>query len=199
LGGAVNLRNSEILLTDGARICLLCCGTLTNLSSGRTSGRDRSGIRGEQSALCQINCHRFERRRRRQNGLTRCQPPRQADTWQLPLHFPAPWRGLAVWIVSVDYGTRGAFNASASALGVMRSGAMVWPLYSKLGGGCDRLVVAGQRPSRSAVADPWRTYTSVCSVISSTSSTSMPRYLTVLSSLVWPRRSWTARRFLVRR
>jgi len=42
-------------------------------------------------------------------------------------------------------------------------------------------------------------YTSVCSAISSASSTSIPSYLTALSSLVWSRRSWTARRFLVRR
>ena len=39
---------------------------------------------------------------------------------------------------------------------------------------------------------------SICSEISSASSTSIPRYLTVLSSLVWPSRSWTALRFLVR-
>ena len=39
---------------------------------------------------------------------------------------------------------------------------------------------------------------SVCSEISSASSTSMPRYLTVDSSLECPRSSWTARRFLVR-
>ena len=41
--------------------------------------------------------------------------------------------------------------------------------------------------------------TSICSAIAKASSTSMPRYLTVLSILVWPRRSWTARRFPVRR
>ena len=41
--------------------------------------------------------------------------------------------------------------------------------------------------------------TSVCSAISSASSTSIPRYRIVLSSLVWPSSSWTARRFLVRR
>ena len=40
---------------------------------------------------------------------------------------------------------------------------------------------------------------SVCSEISSASSTSMPRYLTVDSSLECPRSSCTARRFLVRR
>src|SRR5439155_4992727 len=34
-----------------------------------------------------------------------------------------------------------------------------------------------------------RDYTSVCSAISGASSTSIPRYLTVLWSLVWPRRS----------
>lgn len=40
---------------------------------------------------------------------------------------------------------------------------------------------------------------SVCSEISSASSTSMPRYLTVDSSLEWPSSSCTARRFLMRR
>src|SRR5262252_7667846 len=38
-------------------------------------------------------------------------------------------------------------------------------------------------------------YTSVCSAISKASSTSMPRYLTVLSSLLCPSSSWTTRRF----
>ena len=42
-------------------------------------------------------------------------------------------------------------------------------------------------------------WTSVCSAISRASSTSMPRYLTVLSILVWPSKSWTARKFFVRR
>ena len=41
-------------------------------------------------------------------------------------------------------------------------------------------------------------YTSVCSDISSASSISMPRYLTVLSSFECPSRSCTAQRFLVR-
>ncbi len=40
---------------------------------------------------------------------------------------------------------------------------------------------------------------SVCSEISKASSTSMPRYLTVDSSLEWPNSSCTARRFFVRR
>jgi hypothetical protein len=54
----------------------------------------------------------------------------------------------------------------------------------------ERLELAGLRPSSSAIADQHdRNYTSVCSAISRTSSTSIPRYLTVLSSLVWPRRS----------
>ena len=39
---------------------------------------------------------------------------------------------------------------------------------------------------------------SVCSAISSASSTSTPRYRTVLSSFVWPNRSCTARRLRVR-
>ena len=41
-------------------------------------------------------------------------------------------------------------------------------------------------------------HTSVCSAISSASSTSIPRYRTVLSSLEWPSSNCTARRFLVR-
>ena len=40
---------------------------------------------------------------------------------------------------------------------------------------------------------------SVCSEISNASSTSMPRYRTVDSSLECPSSNWTARRFLVRR
>ena len=40
---------------------------------------------------------------------------------------------------------------------------------------------------------------SVCSEISRASSTSMPRYLTVDSSLAWPSSNCTARRFFVRR
>ncbi len=38
---------------------------------------------------------------------------------------------------------------------------------------------------------------SICSEISNPSSTSMPRYLTVLSSFPWPSRSWQGRRFPV--
>src|SRR3954447_7653541 len=41
--------------------------------------------------------------------------------------------------------------------------------------------------------------TSTCSAIARASSTSMPRYLTVLSILVCPSRSWTALRLPVRR
>jgi hypothetical protein len=41
--------------------------------------------------------------------------------------------------------------------------------------------------------------TSTCSAIESASSTSMPRYLTVLSILVWPSKTCTARRLPVRR
>jgi hypothetical protein len=41
--------------------------------------------------------------------------------------------------------------------------------------------------------------TSTCSAIARTSSTLMPRYLTVLSILVCPSRSWTALRLPVRR
>jgi len=39
-----------------------------------------------------------------------------------------------------------------------------------------------------------RIYTSVCSAISNTSSTSIPKYRTVLSNFVWPNKSWTALR-----
>jgi len=35
--------------------------------------------------------------------------------------------------------------------------------------------------------------TSICSAVERASSTSMPRYLTVLSILVWPSKSYTAR------
>ena len=52
-----------------------------------------------------------------------------------------------------------------------------------------------RRPCASASFDQ----ISVCSEISSASSTSMPRYRTVDSSFEWPSRSWTARRFFVRR
>ena len=41
--------------------------------------------------------------------------------------------------------------------------------------------------------------TSTCSAIARASSTSMPRYLTVLSIFVWPSKSCTARRLPVRR
>ena len=41
--------------------------------------------------------------------------------------------------------------------------------------------------------------TSTCSEIAKASSTSMPRYLTVLSILVCPSSNWTARRLPVRR
>ena len=44
-----------------------------------------------------------------------------------------------------------------------------------------------------------RACTRVRSRMAKASSTSMPRYLTVLSILVWPSRSWTALRFPVRR
>ena len=61
------------------------------------------------------------------------------------------------------------------------------------------VLLAGLPPSDSAVATSRTVYTSVCSAISGASSTSVPRYLTVLSSLPWPSRSCTARRFLVLR
>src|ERR1700730_15148811 len=41
--------------------------------------------------------------------------------------------------------------------------------------------------------------TSTCSAIASASSTSIPRYRTVLSIFLWPSKSWTARRLPVRR
>ena len=48
-----------------------------------------------------------------------------------------------------------------------------------------------------AACSPKVPQTSICSAISSASSTSIPRYLTVLSNLLWPSRIWTARRFFV--
>lgn len=54
-------------------------------------------------------------------------------------------------------------------------------------------------PSSRGAFRPLSGYTSVCSAIFKASSTSMPKYLAVLSSLECPSRSWTARRFLVRR
>ena len=60
---------------------------------------------------------------------------------------------------------------------------------------CLRRVLAGRRP---APRPALRHHTSVCSAISSASSTSIPRYRTVLSSLEWPSSNCTARRFLVR-
>src|ERR1700730_13732841 len=56
--------------------------------------------------------------------------------------------------------------------------------------------LAGQRP---AAADQPASYTSVCSAISRASSTSTPKYRTVLSSLVCPSSNCTARRVFVRR
>jgi hypothetical protein len=53
----------------------------------------------------------------------------------------------------------------------------------------DGPLLAGQRPSSPAAATSPRDYTSVCSAISSASSTSIPRYLTVLSSFVCQSRS----------
>ena len=55
--------------------------------------------------------------------------------------------------------------------------------------------IARAEQVRSAQVDQ----TSTCSAIERASSTSMPRYLTVLSILVWPSKSCTARRFPVRR
>ena len=56
-----------------------------------------------------------------------------------------------------------------------------WPPLPCVG----RRAAFGRRPSSPAVADrPGGDYTSVCSAISSASSTSIPRYLTVLSSLL---------------
>ena len=62
-----------------------------------------------------------------------------------------------------------------------------------------RLQLAGTRPSASAVAASQLGVTPRSAQRSSASSTSMPRYLTVLSSSVCPSSNWTARRFLVRR
>jgi hypothetical protein len=48
----------------------------------------------------------------------------------------------------------------------------------------DRLELGRSATVESAVATSTKNYTSVCSAISRASSTSIPRYLTVLSSLV---------------
>ena len=53
----------------------------------------------------------------------------------------------------------------------------------------------GQSAFRRTARQP--TQRSICSEISSASSTSMPRYLTVLSSFPWPSRSWQARKLPV--
>jgi hypothetical protein len=63
------------------------------------------------------------------------------------------------------------------------------PIAAK-GGGADR-----DTPGRR----DFQAYTWVCSAISRASSTSIPRYRTVLSSLESPNNSCTARRFFVRR
>jgi hypothetical protein len=59
--------------------------------------------------------------------------------------------------------------------------------------------VAGRRPLKQRSLPARKSYTSVCSAISRASSTSMPRYRTVLSNLLWPSSSCTALRFFVRR
>lgn len=85
-------------------------------------------------------------------------------------------------------------NPYSSALGV---GQTDWHLGSAYGRQLIRSATAalnwGQSGSRPA------TQISVCSEISRASSTSMPRYLTVDSSLECPSSSCTARRFFVRR
>ena len=55
--------------------------------------------------------------------------------------------------------------------------------------------LVGQRPSLTDLT----TYISVCSIISSASPTSMPRYRTVLSSFVWPSNNWKDLGSFVRR
>ena len=57
--------------------------------------------------------------------------------------------------------------------------------------------VSDQEAPPTDVPDP--DYTSVCSAISSASSTSMPKYRTAPSNLLCPSKSWAARRFFVRR
>lgn len=64
--------------------------------------------------------------------------------------------------------------------------------------GAGALVNGGNQPT-SARSPATGDHTSVCSAISRASSTSIPRYRTVLSIFVWPKSSWTARKFLVRR
>ena len=60
--------------------------------------------------------------------------------------------------------------------------------------------LAVTRPfGQSYIALPEQFQMSTCSAMASASSTSIPRYLTVLSILVWPSNSCTARRLPVRR
>lgn len=65
--------------------------------------------------------------------------------------------------------------------------------------GTPKAAVAGGRPALGENRPPAASQISVCSEISSASSTSMPRYRTVDSSLEGPSSSYPARRFLVRR
>lgn len=88
----------------------------------------------------------------------------------MKLSYPTPSRGIAITGKLSDFSTRPFANGR------------FWPHSDGL---ASTVAMHGQ--------------TSVCSAISKASSTSIPKYLTVLSSLVWPRRSWTALRFFVLR
>src|ERR1700738_2225595 len=80
-----------------------------------------------------------------------------------------------------------------------RCGRSVVSLHFKLtfDVGCWHKPAVGGRAEHVRSAQVFQT--STCSAIAKASSTSMPRYLTVLSILVCPSRSWTALRLPVRR
>ena len=71
---------------------------------------------------------------------------------------------------------------------------LVWRMHSLLLYRICRLLARKRPPAWKPVVDDQR---SICSAIFKASSTSIPRYRTVLSNLVCPRRSWTARRLPV--
>lgn len=91
-------------------------------------------------------------------------------------------------------------SASGTLLPLPRRSRRAGPAGKSAGAFFHEAAVA-ERPSSSLGErrPPSASQISVCSEISRASSTSMPRYRTVDSSLEWPSRSCTARRFFVRR
>ena len=65
--------------------------------------------------------------------------------------------------------------------------------------GCGTFCTDRRRTRRPAICTGAAAHRSICSAIVRASSTSIPRYRTVLSNFVWPSSSGTARRFPVRR